>query len=86
MKVKRCDMRRGQEGIDACVLYNLDMNKPMTTNSIIDGGVTTQYDQKIVLLMSRSNASPDAACVICASVSAGGDAISSTFDTTNTGL
>ena len=58
----------------------------MTTKRIVDGGVTTQYDQKIVRLMSRSNASPDAACVICASVSAGGDAISSTFDTTNTGL
>ncbi len=58
----------------------------MTTNRIVDGGVTTQYDQKIVRLISRSNASPDAACVICASVSAGGDASSSTFDTTNTGL
>ena len=62
------------------------MNKPMTTKRIVDGGVTTQYDQKIVLLMSLSNASPDAACVICASVSAGGEAINSTFDTTNTGL
>ena len=58
----------------------------MTTKIIVDGGVTTQYAQKIVRLMSRSNASPDAACVICASVSAGGDATSSTFDTTNTGL
>lgn len=29
-----------------------------------EGGVTTQYDQKIVLLIRRSNASPDAACVI----------------------
>ena len=66
--------------------YNFDSTSPMTTKMIVDGGVTTQYAQKIVRLMSRSNASPDAACVICASVSAGGDAISSTFDTTNTGL
>jgi hypothetical protein len=27
-------------------------------------GVTMQYDQNIVLLISRSNASPEAACVI----------------------
>ena len=66
--------------------YNFDSTSPITTKIIVDGGVTTQYAQKIVRLMSRSNASPDAACVICASVSAGGDAISSTFDTTNTGL
>ena len=66
--------------------HSFDMNRPMTTNMIVDGGVTTQYAQKIVRLISRSNASPDAACVICASVSAGGEAISSTFDTTNTGL
>lgn len=46
----------------------------------------TQYDQKIVRLINRSKASPDAACVIWASVSAGGDAMSSTFATTNTGL
>ena len=58
----------------------------MTTKRIVDGGVTAQYDQKIVRLIRRSNASPDAACVICARVSAGGEAISSTFDTTNTGL
>ena len=64
----------------------MDRTRPITTKRIVDGGVTTPYDQKIVRLMSRSNASPDAACVICASVSAGGDAISSTFDTTNTGL
>ena len=74
---------------------------------IVAGGVTTQYDQKIVLLMSRSKASPEAACVICAmnmfmlvifrignegggctwaSVSAGGEEISKTLDTTKTGL
>ena len=58
----------------------------MTTNRIVDGGVTAQYDQKIVRLIKRSNASPDAACVICANVNAGGDAMSKTFDTTNTGL
>ena len=66
--------------------HNLDRIRPITTNRIVDGGVTTQYDQKIVRLMSRSNASPLAACVICASVSAGGEAMSRTFDTTNTGL
>ena len=65
---------------------SFDSMRPMTTKRIVDGGVTTQYDQKIVRLIRRSNASPDAACVICANVSAGGDAMSSTFDTTNTGL
>ena len=40
-------------------------SKPITTLIIIAGGVTTQYDQKTVRLISRSNASPDAACVIC---------------------
>ena len=43
-----------------------DKSNPTTTNNIVDGGVTTQYDQKIVRLISRSNASPDAACVIYA--------------------
>ena len=66
--------------------HNVERINPMTTNRIVEGGVTTQDDQKIVRLMRRSNASPDAACVICASVSAGGDAMSKTFDTTNTGL
>ena len=42
-----------------------DKSRPTTTKRIVDGGVTTQYDQKIVRLMSRSNASPDAAWVIC---------------------
>jgi hypothetical protein len=36
----------------------------MTTYTIVAGGVTTQYAQKIVREISRSNASPDAACVI----------------------
>lgn len=58
----------------------------MTTKRMVDGGVMTQYAQKIVRLISRSKASPDAACVICARVNAGGDAISNTFATTNTGL
>jgi hypothetical protein len=40
----------------------------------------------MVRLMRRSKASPDAAWVICASVSAGGDAMSSTLETTKTGL
>ena len=40
--------------------------RPTTTKRIVDGGVTTQYDQKIVRLMRRSKASPDAAWVIWA--------------------
>lgn len=36
----------------------------MTTYAIVAGGVTTQYDQKIVRLINRSKASPEAACVI----------------------
>ena len=38
----------------------------MTTETIVETGVTTQYAQNIVCDMSRSNASPEAACVICA--------------------
>ncbi len=44
--------------------YSLDRINPMTTKRIVVGGVTRQYDQNIVRLMRRSNASPDAACVI----------------------
>ena len=66
--------------------HSFARTNPTTTKRMVDGGVITQYDQKIVRLISRSKASPDAACVIWASVSAGGDAISSTFDTTKTGL
>jgi len=33
---------------------------------MVTGGVTTQYDQNTVRLMSRSNASPEAAWLICA--------------------
>jgi hypothetical protein len=36
------------------------------------GGVNTAYDHEMVFEISLSNASPDAACVICASVKAGG--------------
>ena len=28
--------------------HNLERINPMTTNKIVEGGVTTQYDQKIV--------------------------------------
>jgi len=35
------------------------------TYTIVAGGVTTQYAQKIVRLIRRSKASPEAACVIC---------------------
>lgn len=49
-------MRRGDQ--------SLESTKPMTTKIIVEGGVTTQYDQKIVRLMRRSKASPEAACVI----------------------
>lgn len=60
----------------------------MMAKTIIDSGVKTQYVQNIVLLSNRSYASdsPDVLCVICASVKAGGEAMSSTVDTTNTGL
>ncbi len=58
----------------------------MTTYMIVIGGVTMQYDQKMVPLISRSNASPDAAWVIWASVRAGGEESSNTFETTKTGL
>lgn len=45
-------------------IYNFASIKPMTTYAIVAGGVTTQYDQKIVRLINRSKASPEAACVI----------------------
>ena len=45
-----------------------------------------QYDQKMVRLMSRSNAFPDTAWVICANVRAGGEHTSITLMTTKTGL
>lgn len=57
-----------------------------TEYTMVAGGVTTQYDQKIVRLNRRSNASPEAACVIWASVRAGGDEASSTRARMNTGL
>ena len=52
----------------------------------VSGGVHTAYAQKMVRLISRSNASPLACCVICASVMAGGDETTSTVETTKTGL
>lgn len=42
-------------------VHNFERIRPITTKMIVDGGVTTQYAQKMVRLMSRSNASPDAA-------------------------
>jgi len=57
----------------------------MMTYTIVAGGVTTQYDQKMVRVMSRSNASPEATCVIWASVNAGGEETTKTLATTNTG-
>lgn len=45
--------------------HNLANIIPIITYAMVAGGVTMQYDQKIVRLMRRSNASPDAACVIC---------------------
>jgi hypothetical protein len=45
--------------VDYCDSFVI--SKPITTLMMIVGGVTTQYDQKIVLLISRSNASPEAA-------------------------
>lgn len=59
--------------------------RPMRTKMMVVGGVTTQYDQKMVREMSRSKASPDAACVICANVRAGGEASRRTFATIKTG-
>jgi hypothetical protein len=56
------------------------------TLKIIRGGVNTQYDQKIVRLIRRSNAFPEAACVICANVRAGGEHTRITLMTTKTGL
>ena len=41
------------------------INSPSMTYTIVAGGVTTQYAQKIVRLIRRSKASPEAACVIC---------------------
>ena len=58
----------------------------MRTVMIVVNGVTMQYDQKIVRDMRRSNASPDALCVIWANVRAGGDANRRTFTTTKIGL
>lgn len=58
----------------------------MRTVMIVVNGVTMQYDQKIVRDMRRSNASPDALCVIWANVRAGGDAMRRTFTTTKIGL
>ena len=42
-------------------------HSPSTTQTIVVIGVRMQYDQKIVRLNRRSNASPDAAWVICES-------------------
>jgi len=53
---------------------------------MVVNGVTMQYDQKIVRDMRRSNASPDALCVIWANVRAGGAAMRRTFTTTKIGL
>jgi len=58
----------------------------MRTVMMVVNGVTMQYDQKIVRDMRRSNASPDALCVIWANVRAGGDAMRRTFTTTKIGL
>lgn len=43
---------------------SLESRSPTTTKMMVEGGVTTQYDQKTVRLMRRSKASPDAAWVI----------------------
>ena len=45
-------------------LMPMTRKSPTTTKMMVEGGVTTQYDQKIVRLMRRSKASPEAACVI----------------------
>lgn len=45
--------------------YSLESINPMITYTIVAGGVTTQYAQKMVRLISRSKASPEAAWVIC---------------------
>ena len=61
------DVVRGAlEDVNECPKRNqsLDRSKPITTVTMTEGGVTTQYDQKIVLLIRRSKASPEAACVI----------------------
>ena len=67
-------------------LYILAKTNASNTLKIISGGVNTQYDQKIVRLIRRSNAFPEAACVICANVRAGGEHTSITLTTTKTGL
>jgi hypothetical protein len=45
--------------------HSFVINNPRTTTKIVLGGVTTQYDQKIVRDISLSNESFEAACVIC---------------------
>lgn len=45
--------------------HSFAINNPRTTTKIVLGGVTTQYDQKIVRDISLSNESFEAACVIC---------------------
>ena len=66
--------------------YILAKTNANNTLKIIRGGVNTQYDQKMVRLISRSNAFPEAACVICANVRAGGEHTRITLMTTKTGL
>lgn len=83
--------RNGTQGVGRppslkILYYDFARISPITTYTIIIGGVTIQYDQKIVRLINRSNASPDATWVIWASVRAGGEESSNTFDTTKTGL
>ena len=68
------------------VYYDFASISATTTYTIVIGGVTMQYDQKIVRLINRSNASPDATWVIWASVRADGAESSNTLETTKTGL
>ena len=64
----------------------LAKNNANNTLKIITGGMKIQYDQKMVRLISRSNAFPDTAAVICANMRASGEHTRITLTMTKTGL
>lgn len=79
-------MKKGNDTQNQIDFHNFASIRPMRANMMVMGSATTQYDQKIVWDMRRSNAPPDATCVICAKERAGGEARRRTFATMKIGL
>ena len=78
-------MKKGNDTQNQIDFHNFASIRPMRANMMVMGSATTQYDQKIVWDMRRSNA-PDATCVICVKERAGGEARRRTFATMKIGL